>query len=218
MSNQVIEQYKNQGYDVQGSKILAATPRRVERYSALGLSFVCQRDGKDRIVKRGWTAVTKSQALKLKTLIDPVTDEAYLRFAYVPIPTNILEGEKKKVDQIDLADLNGKDGIDEADLGSVARPLESVSVDEGQVEQTQDGQDAAFAKVSADQDRKLSSPAKVEKETEEKDEASVTAEQVERAELKLKSIAELKKIVKDDIGLEVPKNASKEELIEIIVS
>lgn len=217
MRHSVIEEFEKQGYQVQGTKILAASPRRVQRFHALGLNFVAIRDDKGKIIKRGWTAVTKQQAVRLKDVIDPVTEEPYLRFAYVPIPAEVLQKKDKTVDKVELSELNGdKSGIVDAD------DFEDQEVKVRKSSEDEEYEDE-FDKIKEDQEEKLAAGESEEvavkteevKDLESKSD-SVTPGQVERAELKDKSLSELKKIVSEDLGLELPKNVSKEELIEMI--
>lgn len=214
MQSKVIEQLKAQGFDVQGGKILSATPVRVSSLNAMGLRFVAIQDAKGKIVKRGWTAVTKAQANKLKDVVDPVTKECYLRFAYVPIPDEWLKQEEKKiVDKIDLNELNKRtSGVEEVEMEDpILSPPELRAAEEEKTEEM----DKEFDRIQSDVETKLARGEELESTALKKEDKKLTSQELEREELKGKTVEELKAIILE-IGLEVPSQTSKEELIELI--
>lgn len=197
--NTVVRELVKDGYDVREGKILSATPARVKNFSSMGMTFRCEHNAAGQIIKRGWTAVTKTQALRLKSVIDPDTKEPYLRFAYVPIPNDQLVPESERIDDIDLQ-------LD-ADLSDVA--LKPTLASPQSLKKAEDDFDALDnEQVTA------AAPVEVSKE-----DAPVVdaASNIERKELELKTLSQLKTIVTKDLGLELPKSATKEELIEMIL-
>ena len=202
----VIEKLKRDGFDIQDNKILCATPDRVKNFASCGKVFKCIKDQQGNIQKRGWTPVTKKEAIQLKTSIDPVTKRPYLKFAYVPIPKEQLQPESERIDEIDLE----FEGFKTSTTEEVPESTEPVKV------ATKDAGDDSFAALENDQNTEANASAGNDEN--EDDDKGLTAEDLERRELSGKTVAQLKKIVTDDLGMELPKKVIKADLIEMIVS
>jgi len=223
----VVEELVSQGFDVKNTKILAASPRRVENYYALGLRFVLKKDEKGRPSQHGWTAVTMKQAHRLKDLIDPVTNESYLMFAYVPLPADLLKKKQERlVDRVDVAFLTGLPaGAEEVEFNETLAK-KSTREQDSFVKIEMEQQSKGFHEESDDSaimDKddfiEVEKSGRVVEERTQSDveqDGMTTATAIERKELQFKTVAELKIMIKD-MGMEIPKRVNKDELIEMIV-
>ncbi len=175
-------------------KFFALLQQPLKSFTLSGCSSQ-QHDSKGRVTKRHWQTVKKDQATTLAAIIDPSTSEPYLKFAYVPIPAELLKSAAQtSVDNIELTTI-GDTGFESTTIGKSTLIDQSFASFEKEVNPTQSLDAPATA---------ANSPA----------DPSVAAE---RADLLKLSNDALKKQIKE-LGLEAPKNASKEELVDLILA
>lgn len=80
---------KQAGFVFKGEKLLCGAPKAVGAFWAPGVcdeAFHAQLDGRDRVVERTWTPVTRPEHEGLRQAIEPRTGEPHLVFAWMPLP------------------------------------------------------------------------------------------------------------------------------------
>lgn len=227
------------GCDVQGTKVLCAASEKALRLTTgvLPQPMICVQNNEKKIVQRFWYPVTKTEAVKLQRSFDPY-GKPNVRFAYVPVPA-IPEQNLQGIEEVDLVGAHdmGKGMVAVApkkkeepkkvafadDLPPVEGSGVTVASSETAAPAAADGegQEAAGAVASGDgaegfgEDEAGEAAAGDELEGEPADPYEKAVKK-ERGDLEKLTVAQLKEQVKD-LGFEVPKNAKKDELIEMIV-
>lgn len=77
------------GFVFKKEKILCAAPNATGTFWAPGASdqaFQARLDGRDRVVERTWTPITKQEHELLKKPLESRTGEPHLLFAWMPLP------------------------------------------------------------------------------------------------------------------------------------
>ncbi len=202
----------SKGCDIQKGKILCAASARIKRYQTaiVPVPFRCSTNKEGKVDWREWIPVTKKEAERIKSSLDPVTKQPYLKFAYVPMPKVDPSNPANQITEIDMAgpeDLG--EGIEVADVAAAApaAPKEPVKFDdegEGEEPVTEpEGEEESEEEAGDEFD---------EIENSGGDEST----SLERADLEAKTVAELKAELQD-LGIKAPSKAKKEELIELIL-
>lgn len=214
LMTKTVKTLEEAGYDIRDGKILSATPKKVGNLSALGMTFRFN----------NYRAVRPKDALRLKTLVDPVTKQPYLKFAYYPLPASALIPEEERIEEIDVSLLlEKKAGIEPADIslpkkdGVDTSSLIDGEDDESGVESTEEVESDEEAEgVDGESASSLSENDGAEEE--DSSDEPTSAEAIERKEYEAKTKVELQEIVEKDLGLVINKKETKAQLIDMILS
>ncbi|MEM7494934.1 MAG: hypothetical protein AAF471_02090 [Myxococcota bacterium] len=82
-------QLKQADFVFKQDKILCAAPNAAGTFWAPGAAdeaFHARLDGRDRVIERTWTPVTKQEHDRLRQAIEPRTGEPHVLFAWMPLP------------------------------------------------------------------------------------------------------------------------------------
>lgn len=207
------------GFHFVGTKVLAAHPLRIANFHSLGYHFQALLDGRGNLKKPHYTAVRRADYPKLKAIVDPITDQPYLRFVMAKAPEAwFKEAEVGSVEELSkLADV---EEFDEDELppprriGRESEP-EAESPAEGE-EEAGEGDEAGF---DAAFDGKPLAGAAPEPEapSEPVGKTPVTPAELEREELEKMSNTELRRHLTVNLGIEAPPRAFKKDLVALAI-
>lgn len=120
---------KQAGFVFKEDKLLCGAPNAAGTFWAPGAAdeaFHARLDGRDRVVERTWTPVTRQEHDRLRQAIEPRTGKAHVLFAWMPLPPQREEVPPPAVSSSDGKVRLAKDGEidDEDDAIPSAEPAE----------------------------------------------------------------------------------------------